>query len=168
MNKKGISLPMELIIIAAIMLIVLVISVPMVYRYFYKPIAQTGEYSGCEKGNFGAYGQCVEETFICPSSNNVGALLSGCPSSKTSSLLKDAQFDKSVISQYTKCCIVNDCSDIKDRKGTGDKSTYIPREELKITNEKETEKCIGYSENCQPPGCCCVLGIEAETVVKEE
>ena len=165
MNEKGIGLSMELVVVAAIMLFILVISFPLVIRYFADPLHKVGEFSSCEKGNFGSYGMCIEETSICPTSNNIGnagSSLSGCPSSKTKSLLLKAGMDKKIVSQYSKCCIATDCSDIKDRIGIGVDSEYVKRKKHKIIDGDKSE-CIGFSENCRPESdCCCVLGDQTD------
>lgn len=128
-----------------------------------------GSFASCEKGAVGYYGMCMHSSMVCKGeqtseADEIGSLLSGCPSTKIEQLFKgefssDKKVNKAAIAKYTQCCIVKKCEDISDRKD----NTLYPREprcfdEEECTGNKVDDKyCLGYADDCKKDdGCCCV------------
>lgn len=147
-NKKG-EMTWPIIFGAIIGIVIVLILMYIASDYIFGGASNIAEFGACEKGGevVGMPGICIKSTIACKDidgAKNPGSFIGGCPSAKTKQVYgtKEAK-------EYTKCCVLEKCSDAElvDLKG----EDYTA---------KNIEKCLGYSQTCTEKGqCCCVKEI---------
>lgn len=133
--------------VGAVIAIVLILLLMYIARdQIFGGAEKIAEFGSCEKGVAGETGICVISTYTCKNIGgfeNSGELFGGCPSTKTKAAYGDDAKD------YSKCCVLETCTEAGLYQLKGDKYTA-----------KNIEKCLGNSKDCtEKNNCCCVKEI---------
>ncbi len=164
MNKKAVQLALATMVVTVVLLLLLAfVGLPWITK-IRSGTSNVLAYSACENAVGSNYGMCSNTGCPTESSEQLGTVKGGCPSSQIKVALKLSQADYSndEIDTYSQCCIVEKCSDIVDSKtGARQKGCYIEskcKTDFKQDVFDSITKCVGHAEDClAKDGCCCVL-----------
>ena len=155
MNKKGINLILEALIIFIILLLLLLFVGRPILDKIRGGTISIAEMGMCEKGTAGTYSMCSNMT--CGGTvSGLGEVKGGCPSARLKDMFNIKKIDPV---SYTHCCIADHCYDIIDGTKSREKVCYNPAKcpaGAKTGNETD---CVGYANDANPSnGYCCKLG----------